>query len=225
MSTSQELEKAIALANNPNSTEEDYKTAIQLLSDALKTALNKKDIYYNRAVCYLNTSQFELAVFDFSKLIEFESNNAFYYSCRAFAKARTKDKKGAIADYEKALNLEPNNPITYNNMGLVQEEIGYMKQAKKSFEQSDDLRKKEEANKVIKAKNSKDFEQEVENRYRIDKVKNELGESEIQKQIKPITPTQQTKHKTKSEIAKGIFTNKNTFNEFISFIKNGFKLK
>ena len=220
MSSEKNIKNAIALANNQNSTEADYLNAIKILSNILPTVSNKRDIFYNRAVCYLNTTQFELAVFDFSKLIEIEPNKAFNYSCRAFAKARTNDKKGAIADYEKALELEPDNPITYNNMGLVQEEIGYIKQANKSFEQSDDLRKKEEANKVLHLQDNQNIKQEVENR--LDKVKSELTEdkpSEI-----PTPPKEVVIEKTKSELAKEIFTDKNTFKEFIRFIKNGFKL-
>ena len=220
MSSEKNIKNAIALANNQNSTEADYLNAIKILSNILPTVSNKRDIFYNRAVCYLNTTQFELAVFYFSKLIEIEPNKAFNYSCRAFAKARTNDKKGAIADYEKALELEPDNPITYNNMGLVQEEIGYIKQANKSFEQSDDLRKKEEANKVLHLQDNQNIKQEVENR--LDKVKSELTEdkpSEI-----PTPPKEVVIEKTKSELAKEIFTDKNTFKEFIRFIKNGFKL-
>jgi tetratricopeptide (TPR) repeat protein len=220
MSSEQNIENAIALANNQNSTEADYLNAIKILSNVLPTVSNKRDIFYNRAVCYLNTTQFELAVFDFSVLIEIDPNKAFNYSCRAFAKARTDDKKGAIADYEKALELEPDNPITYNNMGLVQEEIGYIKQANKSFEQSDDLRKKEEANKVLHLEDNQNVKQEVETRLEKAKVETAEGKSlDV-----PIPPTETVVEKTKSEIAKDIFTDKNTFKEFIQFIKNGFKL-
>ncbi len=220
MSLEQNIQNAIALANNQNSTEADYLNAIEILSEALPQSSVKKDIYYNRAVCYLNTTQFELAVFDFSKLIEIDSNKAFNYSCRAFAKARTNDKKGAIADYEKALELEPDNPITYNNMGLVQEEIGYIKQANKSFEQSDDLRKKEEANKVLHLQDNQNVKEEVENR--LDKAKSES--TDTKKTKKPIPLIEPEIEKTKGKVAKEIFTNKNTFKEFIQFIKNGFKL-
>lgn len=220
MSSQQNIENAIALANNQNSSEADYLSAIEILTSALPQSVDKKDLYYNRAVCYLNTAQFELAVFDFSKLIEIESNKAFNYSCRAFAKARTNDKKGAIKDYEKALELEPDNPITYNNMGLVQEEIGYIKQANKSFEQSDDLRKKEEANKVLNLQDNQNVKKEVEDR--LEKAK--LESTEPLPKTVPVPPVEKELEKTKGELAKEIFTNKNTFKEFIQFIKNGFKL-
>jgi hypothetical protein len=93
---------------------------------------------------------------------------------------------------------------------LVQEEIGYMKQAQKSFEQSDDLRKKEEANKVLNLESEQQGEKEVDSRL---------------EHSKKVTESNDEVEKTKSQLAKSIFTDKSTFKEFIRFIKNGFKLK
>ena len=205
MSKNEYFEKAMRKVN-----ENDFESAIELFTEALKEVDDKKDVYYNRAVAYLISEKIDLAIFDFNKLIDIDSNNAFYYSCRAFAKARTKDKTGAISDYEIAIRLDPDNPITYNNMGLVQEEIGYMKRAQKSFEQSDDLRKKEEAGKVLDINSSQQNKEEVDKRI------------ENAKKSQAIEPIEE---KTKRQIAKDIFTDKSTFKEFIAFIKNGFKLK
>ena len=205
MSKNEHFENAMRKVN-----ENDFELAIELFGEALKEDSNKESIYYNRAVSYLNLEKIDLAIFDFNKLIEIDSKNAFYYSCRAFAKARTKDKKGAVADYEIAIALDPDNPITYNNMGLVQEEIGYMKKAQKSFEQSDDLRKKEEANKVINLESDQKDSKEVDDRL-----------EDAKKAIEPKNEDE----KTKAQVVKSIFTDKGTFKEFIRFIKNGFKLK
>ena len=218
MSTELLIKQATDLMNNQDAIASDFEKAVDLLTQALNDTTSKADVYYNRAVAYLNLNKIDLAIFDFNKLVEIDSNNAFYYSCRGFAKARTQDKKGAILDYEKALEIDPNNPITYNNMGLVQEEIGYLKQAQKSFAQSDDLRKKEEANQILQSKNSEIIKTEVENR--LDKSKEITGEKES-----IIKPKSEEKPQSKVELAKDIFTSKSTFKEFINFIKNGFKLK
>jgi Flp pilus assembly protein TadD len=192
----------------------DFESAIELFSKALETENDKADIYYNRAVAYLNLEQTDLAVFDFSKLIEIDSKNAFYYSCRGFAKARTSDKQGAIADYEKSLELDPDNPITYNNMGLVQEQMGYMTKSQRSFEKSDVLRKSEDTAAPQKQASNGKIEKEVEDR--LNKVSKERLE-ELPNKVKT--------DKKKSTIAKDVFTKKSTFKEFIAFIKNGFKIK
>jgi len=192
MSKNVDFENAMRKVNK-----NDFESAIELFSKVLKNKANNTDALYNRGVAYLNVEKIELAIYDFSKLIELDAENAFYYSCRAFAKARTKDKKGAIKDYEIAIKLDPNNPITYNNMGLVQEEIGYMEQAQKSFKQSDVLRESEQKPKTF-------------------------GEPPL-KNVNDFKDTERVK--SKSDIAKDVFRDKNTFKEFIGFIKNGFKLK
>jgi len=192
MSKNKDFENAMCKVN-----ENDHESAIELFTKALKTNKNSTDALYNRGIAYLNIEKIELAIFDFTRLIELDQDNAFYYSCRAFAKARSKDKKGAITDYEIAIKLDPNNPITYNNMGLVQEEIGYMEQAQKSFKQSDNLRVAEQKPKTF-------------------------GEAPL-KNVNDIIDSKSPK--SKSDIAKDVFRDKNTFKEFIAFIKNGFKLK
>jgi Flp pilus assembly protein TadD len=193
MLKNEDFENAMSKVNK-----NDFAGAIIDFNLAITAEPANTDFLYNRAVAYLNLEKTELAIFDFSRLIEIDNTNAFYFSCRGFAKARTSDKKGAIKDYEKALELDPDNPITYNNMGLVQEELGWMNQAKDSFSQSDDLRSKEEG----KFGNIK--EAPVSNFI-------ETDEPEIQL--------------TKGEVAKNVFTKKGTFKEFVSFIRNGFKLK
>jgi tetratricopeptide (TPR) repeat protein len=35
------------------------------------------------------------------------------------------DIKGAIEDYEKTISLDPDDAIAYNNLGLLQEQLGY----------------------------------------------------------------------------------------------------
>ena len=39
-----------------------------------------------------------------------------------------KDTKGAIADYNKAIELDPEDEISLNNLGLLQEKVGRMKE-------------------------------------------------------------------------------------------------
>lgn len=193
MSTTDYFKQAMDKVN-----QNDFESSIDLFTKAIKETPNNKDAYYHRGVSFLNLEKIDLAIFDFNKLIEFDPNYAFYYSCRGFAKSRQGDKKGAIEDYYKSLELEPDNEITLNNLGLVQEELGYMEQAQQSFSKSDSIRKKE----VYKPET--------------------FGETSHQpKKIRK----EEENLPSKGEIAKGIFTNKSTFKEFINFIKNGFKIK
>ena len=47
--------------------------------------------------------------------------------------------KEAIQDYEKAIKLDPDDAVAQNNLGLLQEQLGYKTEAKKRFEIADDL--------------------------------------------------------------------------------------
>lgn len=180
--------------------ENDFLAAIEILNELIKIEANNESYIYERGVAYLNVEKFDLAMYDFNRLVDLDSERAFYYSCRGFIKSRIGDKNGALDDYEVAIRLEPNNPITYNNMGLVFEEMGYMEQAQKSFKIHDDL----------KGYKPRTFDEP-------DAVPAENNEIKSDKVTENIP--------TKGQIAKDVFTKKNTFKEFVQFIKNGFKLK
>lgn len=41
------------------------------------------------------------------------------------------DTEAAILDYEKAIKLDPEDAVSYNNIGLLQEKLGYKQKAQK----------------------------------------------------------------------------------------------
>ena len=58
------------------------------------------------------------AISDFTKAIELNSNNRYFYSDRGDAKYELKDYYGAISDYTKAIELSPPNVwYDYGNRG------------------------------------------------------------------------------------------------------------
>ena len=46
---------------------------------------------------------------------------------------------GAIEDYKKALELDPEDAVTWNNLGLLEEQLGYQEQARERYRVSDEL--------------------------------------------------------------------------------------
>lgn len=50
------------------------------------------------------------------------------------------DLNGAIDDYKKAVELDPEDAVTWNNLGLLEEQLGYRKEAKERHKVSDELR-------------------------------------------------------------------------------------
>ena len=180
----------------------EFDVALELLNKVLTKETNHLEALYERGVVYTNQKQFDLALFDFNKLIELAPNYAFYYACRAFVKTGMKDVNGAIADYEMAVKLDPEDAIAYNNLGLLQEEIGFKAQAEKSFARS---------NENIGYNPNRYDEGEV------DTTKNIVRDEE--------TADADEDHVSKGAILKSVFTNKQVFKEFINFIKNEFKIK
>ena len=180
--------------------ENDFLSAIEHFTAAIELDPSNVEYYAERGVAYINTNQYELSMFDMNICVDMEPNNSYRYSCRAFLKSRMGDADGAISDYEKAIMLDPEDAIAYNNLGLAQEQKGYHKKAQKSFDQSNEL---------------------------IGYKPNRLDNSEITANKPQAITNQQPKEiqPTKSSVAKDVFTKKSSFREFLSFIKNGFKLK
>ncbi|MBI3135357.1 MAG: tetratricopeptide repeat protein [Bacteroidetes bacterium] len=184
--------------------ENDFLTAIEHFSLAIQDDAGNVEYYAERAVAYLNTNQFDLSMFDMNRCIELDSNNSYRYSCRAFLKAKMGDTDGAIVDYEMAVKLDPDDAIAYNNLGLAQESKGFNAMAEKSYARSNELI----------GYNPKKFDE---------------GEMTGKKTDQP-TDKQPDQKETDEKVsgrsvAKGVFTSRSGFRDFLRFIRNGFKIK
>jgi len=143
--------------------------------------------------------QIDLALNDLNKAVELDTNNPFRYTSRAFIRAYV-DIDGAIEDYQKAIELDPDDEIAYNNLGLLQEQKGNFKEAKKSFNES---------NKIIGYNPEKRQEKQ-------------------EKKIKDFETLDLPKEKTYSsswELFKGIFTSNEIRKEYFLFLKKFFHKK
>ena len=137
----------------------------------------------------------EDSLIDMNKAVDLEPNYSYRYSSRAYIKASLGMTEDAILDYKKCTELDPEDAISWNNMGLLEDQLGWNKKAGKTFKKADSLEK------VLK---DKDITLEK---------KSELPEP------KPEIPT------SKKRIIKEVFTKKETFKEFVKFVRSGFKIK
>jgi len=152
-----------------------------------------------RAISLFKNQQIDLALNDLNKAVELDTNNPFRYTSRAFIRAYV-DIDGAIEDYQKAIELDPEDEIAYNNLGLLQEQKGNFKEAKKSFNES---------NKIIGYNPEKRQEKQ-------------------EKKIKDLDTLDLPKEKTYSnawKLMKGIFTSKEIRKEYFNFLSNFFQKK
>jgi DNA-binding SARP family transcriptional activator len=49
------------------------------------------------------------------------------------------DLRGAVEDYKRTVELDPEDAVTWNNLGLLEEQLGYQEQAKERYRVSDEL--------------------------------------------------------------------------------------
>ncbi|MBA3899317.1 MAG: tetratricopeptide repeat protein, partial [Bacteroidetes bacterium] len=102
---------------------------------------------------------------------------------------------GGIEDYQKAIELDPEDFISLNNLGMLEEKMGYKDKAKEYYKKADEL-----------------------TGYDPEEKKEIQEASEVPK------PAAEEKPKSLTDIVKSTFTQKDTFKEFMEFVKKGFKI-
>lgn len=112
----------------------DYFGAIQDETKAidLETNLSNPDFVdalFNRGFANDMIENYNAAIEDYSKAIEFQKDNFDYYVMRAQAKSNINDSKGALEDYTKSINLHPNISGTFLLRGYEKIRIGDKKGA------------------------------------------------------------------------------------------------
>lgn len=178
--------------------------AILFLDKAIEEEPSNPTYYSERGVCYLNLGQNERALEDMNQSVTLDPNYAYRYASRAFVKDKMGDIEGGIADYEIAVRLDPEDAIAYNNLGLMQEKLGYKKASERNFNKADKLAD-ENPNSLPNIPVKEDEKEEIKSST-----------------LPPVTS--QKKESIWSVFGK-IFNDSSTRKEFITFIKNGGKVK
>lgn len=193
------------MSNNPHFlqgqqkyAEKDFSAAVDLFTKAIEKEENPY-IYYERALSYLHLRQAQASLTDLNTACSLQPENPFRYSSRAYVKEIVGDLTGAKADYEKCLELDPNDAVALNNLGLLEEKMGRKEQAKKLVKRADKLA---EADAYLK------------------KQKTQAANSQH-----PLPTEEQPTPGLKAywDMFKETFSNKERFNEFLTFVKKGLK--
>jgi tetratricopeptide (TPR) repeat protein len=184
--------------------------AIALYTEALLENPDHCDIISDRGVAYLHLNNKVKCFEDLNRAIELQPNYSFRFACRAYAKNNFGDIDGAIEDYTIAVELDPDDAIAHNNLGLLLEQKGYQSEAKERFALADQLSQQED--------NLLNVIDEMETG--LPGTHNERSSSKKEEEKELDSKWEATKKELKK-----IFTSKKQFNEFMDFIKNGFKTK
>lgn len=107
----QKLEEASKWLENGN-----YNEAIRLCNETIQIKSNFAEAYFLRGLVYGNLVNYDLAIKDYSKVIQINSNpslTAFTYILRGgYYHSVEEDDELAISDYNKAIQINANNILT-----------------------------------------------------------------------------------------------------------------
>ena len=159
------------------------------------------DFQNDLAVALFHNSQPLEALHALNEAIQLQPHYGYRYAARAWMRQAQKDSAGAKLDYEKALELDPEDAISLNNLGLLEEQMGSLQDAKKRFQKADGIASKS-ATPVVDSKSPNPSKKE----HLMDQTKSSTGPSGWGFVHRALFHTEGRK-------------------EFIAFLKNGFKLK
>jgi tetratricopeptide (TPR) repeat protein len=97
------------------------------------------DFKHDRAIALFHTGNKEDALNELTAALSLQPDYGYRYAARGWMKQALKDIHGAIADYQSAVALDPEDAISLNNLGLLEEQLGYHKEAKERFAAADQL--------------------------------------------------------------------------------------
>ena len=83
----------------------------------------KSRLYFDKGMDYHHASQFEEAIIQFDKAIQYQANNHEAYFWRACAKYSIFQREEALQDYLKTIEINPDYLQAYFNIGLYYRSI------------------------------------------------------------------------------------------------------
>mmetsp|Transcript_2072 Transcript_2072/g.6302 ORF Transcript_2072/g.6302 Transcript_2072/m.6302 type:complete len:333 (-) Transcript_2072:1082-2080(-) len=103
--------EASKLANEANAVfvDEDYETALELYTEAIKVAPTSADLYVSRAVVHLKMDNFTSAIADANKAIENDPQNSKAYLRKGIACFNMEEFATAKKAFEQGKQIDPDN--------------------------------------------------------------------------------------------------------------------
>ncbi|MCX2743797.1 hypothetical protein OO013_07970 [Mangrovivirga sp. M17] len=134
------LEKLIFSRATLAYNKEDYNKAINILSHGVKTFPSNPQFYTQRGYIYaINTDNYDSALFDFRKALEFESSKADNLRLMAMTFIRSGNLDSAYKYLKKSNKLNPNDAATNQELGLYFYKTSNIDSSKYHLEKSLDI--------------------------------------------------------------------------------------
>ena len=174
-----------------------------------------------------NEENYEEAYILYSKAIQSSFQNPDLYSARGVVLFHLNRKKEALKDMDKAVELEPNYSYRYSSRAYIKASLRMTIEAIEDYRKCTELDPKDTVafNNMGLLEDQLGWNKKAEKNFQkadsLDTILKERGISAEKKE----NLTQKPKPATKSKVLKDVFTKKDSFKEFVSFVKAGFKLK
>ncbi|MGI8554926.1 MAG: TonB family protein [Pyrinomonadaceae bacterium] len=95
--------------------------------------------YQKRADAHMVKGEYDLAVLDYTKVIELNPKDASSYISRGLSYYNKKSYDLAVSDYNRGIELSPNESIAYFNRGVSYEKLGNGSKALADYQKSVEL--------------------------------------------------------------------------------------
>lgn len=105
-------------------SEENTSNKIKLLTSAIELDPTQWEYYFQRGSAFIKIQEFEKAIQDYNKVLEFNTENVEIYNKLAYCYDEINEIDKAIDYSFRALDLNPNIIFTYENLGIYLQRKG-----------------------------------------------------------------------------------------------------
>eukprot|EP00871_Galdieria_phlegrea_P005860 jgi/Galph1/761/GphlegSOOS_G5501.1 len=131
----------------------------------------------NRSQCLLDMQQFELAIEDCTRAIEYTPNHAKSYFRRAQALEALGNYEAALSDLEVAVSFEPDSPAVQSGLDRIRIRISILSRKEERYKKEEERRHQEKERRKLKKERERIRKQEFLENYR--RSKNDEEQSNL----------------------------------------------
>ncbi|WP_306640653.1 tetratricopeptide repeat protein [Sanyastnella coralliicola] len=206
------------------SQDRNWQEALVAFDQAMKEVGDHPDLIHDRAVALFNLDRKHEAIAELDKAQLLQPDYSYRYSSRAFMKAAMKDVQGALEDYKKAIELDPEDAIALNNLGLLEEQMGYFKEAQDRYKVADELMGILNENNIDPADVAKGRDRAEDESPERKTLRELESKEELESELELEGESELEDEGSILKEAGSVFRSRSSLKEFFRFIRNGFKL-
>lgn len=119
--------------------DQQFEKALLAYNKAIAITPDDPDLFSERGVTHFHLGNKHQALKDMNKAVELEPDYSYRYASRAYIKDSIGMIKEAIDDYKMAVTLDPSDAISLNNLGMLEEKLGYTVSSREHLKKADEI--------------------------------------------------------------------------------------